>query len=220
LVALIALFVSFYAVYEIGLWENDHKAAQSEKSPTLSKEYQQFSAYPIHKFAPVWAFIFGCCGIALLNFDASAFAKNGVVWFGILAVVYGVFRLFNALPPHKRLLVFPFLHLSKTFSFAVLLMPTIIGIPLLAGQVCAQCTNYVLYRRGHDTGKFNRQLARYVYFIAFCVFAIFISPAIMYNVTPVHAAIIFAWCVMRILERKYNTGLLKLLKNTVGRLTK
>lgn len=202
------LFVSFYSVYELGYYDNDHKAAKKEKTPTLTREAVTFNATGMRIRAWCWALALGAMGIFLPV--GTAFwperVDNYLIWLCVLLAMYGVFFVFNTLKPQHRIYVFPFLHAFKTFSFALAIPITILGVLLLVSQILIQTCNYLIYRFGGDTSKFNRQTYRLVFFIGFSLMlpradsaALFFSiPPLM--LTPQYA-IILAWGSMRALER-------------------
>lgn len=202
--ALVLLFLSMYAVYEMGLFSNDHRAAPREKSPRLSERWQEFRDYPIRKAWP-WAMLFAAGGLLCLTPSLpqtgfSPWAWNAGAWTAILLALYTVFGLFNRLPVQRRIWVFPALHTAKTFSFAALIPLTPLGILLLLAQIVSQSANYLLYRRGGDIRRFNRHAFR-LFFFLLCVFITgAFYPAFWKETWRVQMLLILLWSAARALE--------------------
>lgn len=157
------LFVSFFAVYEIGYHENDFLAARREQKPTLSGQHGKFARTPVERQGWLW----GACGGALATMiagwpDLTTMATGFAVWMAVLASARLLFGLFNRLPEGQRPFVFPFLQVAKTLGPASLLSLSPAGLILALSQVFRQATNYVVYRSGGDVRTFKRQTYRLI----------------------------------------------------------
>lgn len=164
--ALAGLFLSLYAIYEIGYFENDRNAADLETNPSVSEESHRFHTHPAVK-PWLWAACCACMGLIPLYGIGSAGLISGLaLWMALLLCLRIVFHGFNSLPPGRRILLFPFLHLFKTFSFVLFIPLTILGILLLTAQVVSMSIHYALYRYGKNSQRFNRQAWRLYVFLA------------------------------------------------------
>ena len=215
--ALACLFVSLYAIYEIGYYDNDHVAPAYEEKPVVSEAAKRYPAFP--RIRPwLWAAGMAALGVGLARPEYLlhpwnlkwAFALEYGCWMALLAGVYLVFRTFNRRPPHKRLLLFPMLHVLKTFSFAMLVPLTILGALLLAGQVLSISMNYFIYRHGGDWQRFNRQAARMAVFLPPAALVWLALPAGSLGAGPARWTLILAWGAMRSLEQARRKNILRI----------
>ena len=211
------LFLSLYAIYEIGYFDNDHIAARKEEKPVVSEAALQFASHP--RIKPwVWSFILAACGILPLYYagDISfSLPTTLFVWLVILVSVYSAFYVFNRISPRKRIPVFPLLHILKTFSFVVILPLTLIGILLLAAQVLSISTNYLIYRLGGKLEKFNRQLWRMLFFLVCCIAVyIVVTPTLSTN-DYIRFALIIVWGALRTVEAAYHKNILRIIGEMV-----
>jgi len=207
------LFLSLYAIYEIGYYENDHVAATSETKPVVSDAALKFSSHP--RFKPwIWAFIFGIIGVAFSVSTVSSFL-SGLVSFGgwltILVGVYITFYVFNRLAPRKRMFIFPLLHILKTFSFILIIPITIIGTLLLAAQVMSISINYIIYRFEGNLEHFNRQAWRLILFLALAGIVFITVPCYISVTSPVRFSLIVVWSLIRTVERARHKNIARII---------
>jgi len=208
------LYGSLYCIYELGYWNNDHRAAQHEAKPTVSAQAARFAGYPIQR-AWLWAAVLGAAGLALAH-GAGAPLRDGslglhaLAWAAVLAGLHGCFTLFNALPVERRLYVFPWLHAFKAFACAAIVPLTPLGILLLAAQVASQTGVYYTYRRLGSARGYNRQIFRAVFFGLFALAAWAVYPDSWRAVFSLQAGLIVAWLAWRIAERAFGKPLGKL----------
>jgi hypothetical protein len=211
------LFLSLYAIYEIGYFDNDHIAARKEEKPVVSEAALKFASHP--RIKPwVWSFILAACGILPLYYagDISySLPTTLFVWLVILVSVYSVFYVFNQIGPRKRILLFPLLHILKTFSFVVILPLTLIGFLLLAAQVLSISTNYLIYRLGGNLEKFNRQLWRTLFFLVCCLGTYIITNPALSTGDCIRLALITVWCSIRTIEAAYHKNILRIFREVL-----
>ncbi len=236
--ALPLLFISFMCIYEQGHFENDHKAAPREKAPMLSEDVATFSAYPIWKAWP-WSFAFLATALVFLFPDqlGQFFTDPGAwsmtspelaetllpvgkavaIWAGILLALRGLFYSFNRIGTQRRIFLFPFLHVAKVFSYALLLPLTQIGALILAAQVLVQTLFYNMYRHDAVTKDFNRQGYRMIILFVLLVPWLLTSTSPLDLILDWRFALILLWCGYRTLERALDKTLLVVaLKSCVG----
>ena len=131
------LFLSLYAIYEIGYFDNDHIAALKEEKPMVSEEAHQFDTHP--RIKPwLWSLILAACGILLIYFagyTVLVLPAAFLAWLVILVIVYSVFYVFNRISPRRRIVVFPQLHILKTFLYSHYSL-TLIGFLCLRHRCC------------------------------------------------------------------------------------
>ncbi|OQB43464.1 MAG: hypothetical protein BWY09_00165 [Candidatus Hydrogenedentes bacterium ADurb.Bin179] len=210
------LFLSLYAVYELGYWENDHVAAAREEKPTLRAEAVRFKDYPIHRSAWTWAGVSGVLGVlSFALFTQPPFAspvlavvRAGILWTLILLVLYGLFKVFNSLNTYRRIYLFPFLHGIKNFAYAVLLPLSLPGALLLGAQVLSQSSIYLIHRHGGRTNQFNRQTYRVVYLVLFVAVAAVALPR-PEALVSLRWLPIGLWLAYRIARRRYGKDLFR-----------
>ncbi|HDP35030.1 MAG TPA: haloacid dehalogenase-like hydrolase [Candidatus Hydrogenedentes bacterium] len=200
--ALWFLFLSLYAVYEIGYYENDHVAAAREAKPVVSDAARRFAAPP--RLEPwLWAFLSGGIGILLARHSvwSATLARDFGLWCAVLICVRGVFFAFNRLAPINRVPLFPLLHTLKTFSFVLFIPVTLVGALLLIAQVASISLNYVIYRFGCNLDRFNRHTWRLLLFLAMLAVAIALAPTDVNAAVRIRIGIILLWCAVRAIER-------------------
>lgn len=217
-VALWWLFLSLYTIYEIGHYDNDHRAAASEKAPAVSRESQNFPALPRYK-PWLYAGLFALTGIAFAG-RACPFRLIAVnplwlrdmgLWVLLLIALDVVFRLFNRTAPMWRVYLFPVLHLFKTFAFVLFVPLPLLGAMLLAAQVLSISGNYVLYRHDGDVDRFNRQAWRMICFIVLVVACAAAVPGFITRGDGTRLAFIVGWGVIRSYERTKRMNILRIM---------
>jgi phosphoserine phosphatase len=201
LLGLLVLFVSFFAVYEIGYYENDFLAAKKEKKPIVSPQAARFAHYPIRSQGWLWGICLGAAGCALVG-PLSRFPYLLASWLGCLVAVRVVFRLHNILKPAWRIPTFTGLQIGKTFSYAAVLPLHPVSAIILVSQILRQCINYLVYRIRGSSQNVNRQQLRLFSFIilsaGYAVWAKSLEGFV--SVSYVCAA---AWCVYRVIRERY-----------------
>ncbi len=212
LFALFMLFLSFFAVYEIGYYENDFKASKNEEKPSLSGKQKEYENYPIYKGSIIWATITSFIGI---YYFSNNFLIDYIFWILVLFGLFFTFRLFNNLKPENRVYIFPFLQIFKTFAYTLVLKINPIGMVLLFAQVMRQTTNYYIYRFGGDYRKFKRQNHRLLIFILVTVILYIINVINLNNILTLQFLLIVLWILQRSITRDmggYKNFLKKFLK--------
>lgn len=215
--ALALLFLSFYSVYELGYWDNDHFASKREKKPSLSRESASFSGYPIRLRAWCWAAASGTLALGLVHYsglDGEIWWRDALQWTAVLLGTFVVFRAFNSASTYRRVYVFPFLHALKNFAYAAILPVTALGALLLTAQVFCQTATYLIYRHGGQVPQFNRQTFRLLFFFVLLIPGSLLLGSIEFFLSP-RFAIILIWMTMRIVERAYGRTLRYLLRDLV-----
>lgn len=230
---LLLAFLAMYCVYEIGYWENDHRAAKREASPSLSGAHARFAEYPIAMALP-WAVVLSAGALFL----ADASLGVSMIWTGVLAGLFTAFRLFNRLPVHRRPWVFPLLHGFKGFAGAVFLPLTPLGVALLASQWLSQIVLYVTHRSGGNPAAMNRQAHRGAYFTLFALLAVLFVPGggwatlsgsdmtdntgfwsfpVLFAFPGLQITLILAWLAFRALQRAYGRRIIAILARALRR---
>jgi phosphoserine phosphatase len=208
------LYASLYCIYELGYWNNDHRAARSEAKPTVSPQAARFADYPIQR-AWLWAALLGAAGLAVAH-GVDAPIRDGslglhvLAWAAVLAGLHACFTLFNRLPVQRRLFVFPWLHAFKAFACAVIVPLTPLGILLLAAQVASQTGVYYAYRRLGSARGYNRQIFRALFFGFFALATLAVYPDSWRAVFSLQSGLIGAWLAWRMAERAFGRPLGKL----------
>jgi hypothetical protein len=201
LLGLLLLFVSFFAVYEIGYHENDFLAARREAKPSVSPEASRFADYPIRSQGWLWSICLGAAGSALVA-PLPRFPWVLGAWLACLVAVRIVFRLHNVFSPNWRIPTFTGLQVGKTFSYAAVLPINPIGSIILVSQILRQTINYVIYRVRGTSQNVKRQQLRLFSFIALSAGYV----AWTHNAQALLCAQYLcaaAWCVYRVLRERY-----------------
>jgi phosphoserine phosphatase len=203
LLALPLLFVSFFCVYEMGYYENNTLASRLEDKPTVAPGHARFSAYPIFSQGTVWAAATGIAGCALCPLP---WPQAMLVWAACLIGIRIAFRIFNTTRPEKRLYIFPWLQIGKTFSYAPLFGVTPAGALLLFAQIMRQTTNYCIYRCAGNTRLFRRQAHRLLLFGMLSAIAL-LAGCFWETLAGWRFVLALCWCVYRALREAFGPGL-------------
>ena len=175
-VAVALYLLGFFAVYEIGYFENDRVGLAREARPVVSRE---FALYGKH-FRPRWAWIFGLIftGLGAAVETVGQIGTNGgMAWMApfarhwLLAVLLiGATRLtfhwFNALEPKMRVIPMLMLQLERTLGYALLLPIEPVGALLCTSHAIGRWVPYVIYRYGGDRRDFPAHVATLLVFTA------------------------------------------------------
>ncbi|HVU38134.1 MAG TPA: HAD family hydrolase [Opitutales bacterium] len=133
-------YFSLFTIYEVGYYENDFRAAGIEDVPWVAPDSGKFKDYSIYRSAWIWA-----SGM-LLAMGAAYSWLAALRWLGLLLILRAVFYVYNRLRPAYRVPLYIVLQGVKYFGYALLLIPSGIGLCLVAAQAFRQCLSYVLYR--------------------------------------------------------------------------
>jgi phosphoserine phosphatase len=145
-IGLLALLISFWAIYERGYVDNDWAGLNYENAPKLSGNFGQIEvATP--KLQPwIWASVFGLVGVYLLCERGEHALRGGVAWTAVLIVTQLAFWLYNRWDKRSRVWLYPTLQLLRSASFTVLVP---IGLPAclaIGAHVVARWVPYYIYR--------------------------------------------------------------------------
>jgi hypothetical protein len=211
------LLLSLYTIYEIGHYENDHKAIRLEKEPKISECAERFPALP--KVEPwLWALAFALAGLTCFRLPGALpprvlavhLAGDLFLWLLVLVGLYGAFWAFNRLRPKQRVALFPILHLFKTFSFVLYVPLTGLGALLLAAQVISISANYALYRFTGDFSRFNRQAWRMGFFLLLAAACYSVKPVAVAGAGLWRWSLILIWGAVRSLEHARRMNILRI----------
>jgi hypothetical protein len=196
--ALFMLFISFFAVYEMGYYENDFRASKNEEAPSLSGKQKEYIDYPIYRCGLVWVFITSIIGVFHFSNDVL---HDYTLWLLILLALFLTFRLFNNVNVRLRIYIFPFLQIFKTFSYTLFLKLNPIGMMLLFSQVMRQSTNYHVYRSNGDIRSFKRQNHRLLIFVMLLVTFMVSEFIFLKDLISIQFFIILLWLIQRSITR-------------------
>lgn len=201
--------VGFFAIYEIGYFENDTYAVKHEELPKVSKGLATLGeAYSVR-----WAWAFG---LLLLGFgamaqtwpDALAFAslqgKNFLPFLEHwgLAIVLVVltrltFRLFNSLRPRLRILPMFALQVQRTLGYALFLPTMWVGVLLCTSHAFARWIPYVIYRYGGNRDGFPAHLCAFLLFLSFGGIAFAVESAASRQSTALFFVVTLTYLALR-----------------------
>lgn len=178
-IAFAIYLLGFFAVYEIGYFENDTYAAKREKSPKLSATFATFG----ENYSPRWAWVFG---ILLLGIGAAVQTWSGGLsydrvpagfvrsffthWALAIALVIATrltFFVFNSMQPRHRIIPMLGLQLQRTLGYALFLPITWVGAMLCICHAFARWVPYVIYRYGGSRDRFPAHLCALLFFLTF-----------------------------------------------------
>ena len=184
-VVLTFLHLSFWAVYEIGYFENDCVAARLEAEPHIPSGFEagrdRFSAKGAWYFAGVLSgagtAIFWFAGLPIYWLE-TFLAKSPdlfgdqvialfVPWMLSLTLTRGVFYLFNHVDKKTRTPIYALLQILKYAWFSIYFPMGIAGAVLIISQVITKWIPYVVYRYGRTGPNWETpdQLFRLIIFL-------------------------------------------------------
>lgn len=216
--AMVLLFLSVYCIYEIGYYENDHRAAQSEKHPVVSREAAAFS--PLPPLRPwLWALLSAALGM-IFFFPVTLSASAGLwrswaiglgFWTVLLLSLRSIFWLFNRLKPAFRVPLFPLLHCFKVFPYALCIPLHLPGVILLFSQVISISMNYAAYRWLPTPRRLNRQAWRLVIFLLLAGTTLVLYPERMASPFLGWWPLVLLWSGIRALEHACHKNIVLIL---------
>jgi hypothetical protein len=164
-IGLLALLVSFWAIYEAGYVDNDRIALRHEKDPKLSDKFGEVEVATPPLQPWIWATALGLVAVFLLNESGKLPLRDAAAWTAVLLGTRIAFWLYNRLDKRSRIWLYPLLQLSRSGSFTVLVP---IGLPAslaIGAHVLARWVPYYVYRtRGRDWPDVPFFLTRLLFF--------------------------------------------------------
>jgi hypothetical protein len=145
-IGLLALLISFWAIYERGYVDNDRVALHHEKDPKLSDTVGKLEVATPPLQPWIWAAAFGLIAVFLLNKPGELPLRDVAAWTGVLLGTHFGFRLFNRWDKSSRIWLYPALQFARSASFTVLVP---VGLPAslaLGAHVLARWVPYYIYR--------------------------------------------------------------------------
>jgi hypothetical protein len=178
-IALAFYLIAFFAVYEIGYFENDRVGLAKEAKPVVSPEFARYSK----NFRPTWAWIFGAVlagmgaavetlgQLAIIGtgheFGAiSIFLRNWLLAMVLIGGTRLTFLWFNATKPSMRFIPMLVLQLERTLGYALLLPLGLAGALLCVSHAMGRWIPYIIYRYGGHRGDFPAHVASLLVFLA------------------------------------------------------
>lgn len=142
---LIALFLSMWAIYEVGYFDNDQCAVNYESDPKLTPEAQQFNGRFFKTKAWVTALILGAIAIGLI--EPTAFIKWFPVWIITLIALNGVYWIYNRIDKTTRTWLYPALQFFRFGALITVLPVAAVAYAAIFAQVFSRWVNYIIYRQ-------------------------------------------------------------------------
>jgi hypothetical protein len=145
-IGLLALLISFWAIYERGYVDNDWIGLNYEHAPKLSGNFGQIEVATPRLLPWIWASVFGLVAVFLLCEPGKHALRGVVAWTAVLIVTRLSFWLYNRWDKGSRIWLYPTLQLLRSASFAVLVP---IGLPAslaIGAHVLARWVPYYIYR--------------------------------------------------------------------------
>ncbi len=143
---LLALLLSFWAVYELGYVDNDEIGARYEADPVLSDAFHARRVRTSVLQAWIWALVSGAIGIALLERSLVPSAGALAAWLAVLAVVHGMYRLFNRVDKKTRIWLYAPLQLARSAVFLAVVPVTAVGAAAIGAHALTRWMMYFIYR--------------------------------------------------------------------------
>jgi len=195
-IGLLALLISFWAIYESGYVDNDRVALRHEKEPKLSDTFGEVEVATPRLQPWIWAVAFGLVAVFLLDEAGERLLYHVTAWTAVLLVTHLAFWLYNRLNKPSRIWLYPALQLSRSASFAVLVPIGLPGALALGAHVLARWVPYYVYRTGRkdwpDVPFFLTRLL--FYSLLLIIFAISQDFATLFTPT---ALILLLWSLFR-----------------------
>jgi hypothetical protein len=145
-IGLLALLISFWAIYERGYVDNDWVALHYETDPKLTDTFGKVEIATPRLQPWIWAAAFGLIAVFLLNEPAKLPLHDVAAWTSVLLGTHFGFWLYNRLDKATRIWLYPALQFARSACFTVLVP---IGLPAslaLGAHVIARWMPYYVYR--------------------------------------------------------------------------
>jgi hypothetical protein len=196
LVGLLALLVSFWAIYECGYIDNDRVAHRHEMDPELSDNFGEVEVATPQLQPWIWASAFGLAAVFLLNEPSKLPLGDVVAWTALLLGTHLGFWLYNRVDKRSRIWLYPALQLSRCASFAVLVPIALPASLALGAHVLARWVPYYVYRTGgKDWPDVPVFLIRLLFYsLLWIIFAISQNFATLFTPT---ALLLLLWSLFR-----------------------
>jgi hypothetical protein len=195
-IGLLALLISFWAIYELGYVDNDRVAQRHEEDPKLSDTFGgvEIATPPLLPWA--WAFVFGFVAVFLLDEPGKLAFRDVITWTTVLLATHFVFWVYNRLDKRSRIWLYPVLQLSRCTSFAVLVPIGLAASLALGAHTLARWIPYYIYRtRGKDWPEMPFFLTRLLFYILLLIIFV-ISTGLASIVTPT-TFLLLLWSAFR-----------------------
>lgn len=148
LTGLLFLLLSFWAIYERGYVDNDIVARDFERKPRLSKTFGVVEVATPAVQPWLWAAGSGAIAILLLRLPGIPQPRDFLIWAGVLAGTYLLFKAYNRLDKSTRIWLFPGLQMARAAAFVALVPIGLAASLALGAHVIARWVPYYLYRVG------------------------------------------------------------------------
>ena len=145
-IGLLALLISFWAIYELGYVDNDRVALLHEKDPKLSDTVGKIEVATPRLQPWIWAAAFGLVAVFLLNKPGELPLRDVAAWTAVLLGTHFGFWLFNRLDKSSRIWLYPALQFARSASFTVLVPVGLAASLALGAHVIARWVPYYIYR--------------------------------------------------------------------------
>jgi hypothetical protein len=168
-IGLLALLVSFWAIYERGYVDNDGVAFHHEKDPKLSDTFDEVEVATPQLQPWIWAAAFGLLGTFLLAKPGEFPLRDVAAWSSVLLGTHFGYWLYNRCDKRSRIWMYPALQFARAASFTVVVP---IGLPAslaLGAHVIARWVPYYVYRTGRkDWPTTPFFLMRLLFYVLLC----------------------------------------------------
>lgn len=148
---LVVLFLSMWAIYEVGYFDNDQCAVNYEKDPKLTPEAQAFNGRYFKTKAWLSALVLGAIAIALIS--PAAFLKWYAVWIATLLTLNGTYWIYNRIDKSSRVWVYPVLQLFRFGALFTVVPIAAVAYAVVFSQVFCRWVNYIVYRQQRSAGR-------------------------------------------------------------------
>ncbi len=217
-IALLALVISYWCIYEIGYQENDIIGEKYEKKPILSENYRRYKdRLNLNSPAPwYWATAIALPALVLIEMAKlslplpEAFTQvmqqgpqlliyDMALWLAFLVSVRLAFWLYNQFNEEARIWIYPYLQVQKLFGFTLLVGINAVGTELLLALCISRWMHYAIYRCGGDRWRFQLNFSCLIIFVMMFATDV-ISSANPAEFVTWQAAIAIGYCTLRALK--------------------
>lgn len=146
LLGLLALLLSFWAIYEQGYVDNDRMALRHEAEPTLTEAFHRGDLATPAVAPWRWAAGFAVPALWLLRWPQPPRITDALVWTAVLLATAAWFRGYNRADKDTRVWLFPGLQLARSAAFTALVPVAPVAVLALGAHVLARWLPYYLYR--------------------------------------------------------------------------
>lgn len=165
-----ALFVAFWAIYEIGYIENDRAAATKEADGVISAAHDPELIMGLQRRLVASALSLSILGLWIIHADVT----SCITWFSVLFSLRAVYSLYNRVDKSSRVFLYLVLQLYRSSAILFLVQGSVVSVSICLSLAVSQWISYIVYRSKTPGSDYNwpqspLRLYRVILFLCFAI---------------------------------------------------